>query len=75
VVPDGERMGDPFILTAEMAAFVYAFYAVDATTKTFVFNRGGQFIRPQKYGKGPFSAALICAEAAGPVLPVWEATS
>jgi hypothetical protein len=54
------------------AAFVDAFYAVDATTKTFVFNRGGQFIRPQKYGKGPFSAALVCAEAAGPVLPVWE---
>jgi hypothetical protein len=72
VIPDGERMGDPFILTPEMAAFVDAFYAVDATTKTFVFNRGGQFIRPQKYGKGPFSAALICAEAAGPVLPVWD---
>jgi hypothetical protein len=72
VVPDGERMGDPFILTQEMAAFVDAFYAVDAKTKTFVFNRGGQFIRPQKYGKGPFSAALVCAEAAGPVLPVWD---
>jgi hypothetical protein len=28
-------------------------------------------IRPQKWGKGPFSAALICAEAAGPVLPVF----
>lgn len=72
VVPDGPHMGEPFKLTAEMAAFVDKFYAVDLESKRWVFGRGGQLIRPQKWGKGPFSAALICAEAAGPVLPVWD---
>jgi hypothetical protein len=72
VIPDGERMGDPFVLTEEMRRFVFEFYALDPQTKTFVHARGGQLIRPQKWGKGPFSAALICAEAAGPVRPVWD---
>jgi hypothetical protein len=71
VIPDGEQMGQPFRLTQEMKDFVDAFYAVDLGTRKFVFGRGGQLIRPQKWGKGPFSAALICAEAAGPVLPVF----
>jgi hypothetical protein len=71
VIPDGEQMGQPFRLTQEMKDFVDAFYAVDLSTRKFVFGRGGQLIRPQKWGKGPFSAALICAEAAGPVLPVF----
>lgn len=72
VVPDGERMGDPFVLTGEMRRFVDDFYAVDLGSGRWVFGRGGQLIRPQKWGKGPFSAALICAEAAGPVLPVFD---
>jgi hypothetical protein len=72
VIPDGERMGEPFVLTEEMRKFVYDFYALDAKSKKFVYARGGQLIRPQKWGKGPFSAALICAEAAGPVRPVWD---
>jgi phage terminase large subunit-like protein len=72
VIPDGAHMGEPFVLTAEMRTFVDNFYAVDLGTKKFVFSRGAQFIRPQKHGKGPFSAALICAEAAGPVLPLWD---
>jgi hypothetical protein len=72
VIPDGERMGEPFVLTKEMRDFVYEFYLLDPESKKFVASRGGQLIRPQKWGKGPFSAALICAEAAGPVLPVWD---
>jgi hypothetical protein len=72
VVPDGEHMGEPFVLTKEMRDFVFEFYMLDPESKKFVHSRGGQLIRPQKWGKGPFSAALICAEAAGPVLPVWE---
>lgn len=72
VVPDGEQMGAPFVLTQEMRGFVDNFYAVELKTKRWVFGRGGQLIRPQKWGKGPFSAALICAEAAGPVLPEWD---
>jgi hypothetical protein len=70
VIPDGEHEGEPFELTAEMQAFLDGFYEVDARNGRFVYTRGGQLIRPQKWGKGPFSAALICAEAAGPVLPV-----
>lgn len=72
VIPDGPHMGDPFVLTDEMRSFVDNFYAIDLDTKKWAFSRGGQLIRPQKWGKGPFSAALICAEAAGPVLPVWD---
>jgi hypothetical protein len=72
VIPDGEHMGEPFKLTAEMAAFVDEFYMVDIATQRFEYSRGGQLIRPQKWGKGPFSAALICAEAAGPVRPVFR---
>lgn len=71
-VPDGSRMGDAFVLTDEMRRFVDDFYAVDLVRGRWVFGRGGQLIRPQKWGKGPFSAALICAEAAGPVLPVFD---
>lgn len=72
VIPDGPAMGDPFVLTNEMQSFVNNFYAVDLDTKKWAFSRGAQLIRSQKWGKGPFSAALICAEAAGPVLPVWD---
>lgn len=37
---------------------------------SWVYPRGGQLVRPQKWGKGPFSAAWVSAEAAGPVLPL-----
>jgi hypothetical protein len=67
VIPDGPRMGDPYELTSEMWFFLAWFYAVERTTQRFTFERGGQLVRPQKHGKGPFSAAIICAEAAGPV--------
>jgi hypothetical protein len=72
VIPDGEAAGEPYLLTGEMKRFVDAFYAVDVTNRRWAFPRGGQLIRPQKWGKGPFSAALICAEAVGPVLPDWR---
>jgi hypothetical protein len=42
----------------------------------FVYVRGSQLVRPQKWGKGPFASAIICAEAApdGPVLfDGWDA--
>lgn len=72
VIPDGPHMGEPFVLTDEMVAFVNNFYAVDVKAQRWAFPRGAQLMRPQKWGKGPFSAALICAEAAGPVLPVFD---
>jgi hypothetical protein len=70
VVPDREVAGQPFIPTAEMRRFLNEFYAFDAQTGRFYHSRGAQLIRVQKWGKGPFAAAVICAEAAGPVRPV-----
>jgi hypothetical protein len=72
VIPDGWRAGEPYLLTLEMREFLDRFYAVDQRTGQFVHRRGGQLIRPQKWGKGPFSAAIILAEALAPVVPVLE---
>jgi hypothetical protein len=66
-VPDGDLLGQPYRLTEEMWQFLGNFYALDPDTGRFIYHRGGQLVRPQKWGKGPFSAAIICAEAAGPV--------
>lgn len=70
VIPDGDLQGDPFVCTDEMLRFLVWFYRVDMDAgRKFVASRGGQLVRPQKWGKGPFSAAYSLAEAAGPVLP------
>lgn len=65
-IPDGEHAGQPFVPSPEQVRFLAWFYAVDERGR-FLFRRG-QLVRPQKWGKGPLSAAMICAEAAGPVL-------
>lgn len=75
VIPDGVHMGDPFVLTDEQLAFLLWHYRLrpDARpdpakpSRPFVYRRS-QLVRPQKWGKGPFSASMICAEADGPVL-------
>lgn len=73
-IPDGDRAGDPYLLTDEMLKFLLWFYRLHPVTGEFAFARGGQLVRPQKWGKGPFSAAIICAEASGPVLfDGWDA--
>lgn len=41
--------------------------AIPVLTAAFHFRRS-QVIAPQKTGKGPWSAAIVCAEAVGPVL-------
>src|SRR5919197_4068083 len=64
-VPDGELRGEPFRLTADQWAFLLHFYALDERGR-FVYPRGGLQVRPAKQGKGPLSAAIIAAEAAGP---------
>lgn len=71
-IPDGDRRGKPFILTDEQLRFVLWFYRlIPPDCRKFVYDRGGQLCRPQKWGKGPLSAAIICAEAdhEGPVRP------
>lgn len=75
-IPDGEQVGEPYRLTDEMLRFLLWFYRVDPDTGRFAFPRGGQLVRPQKWGKGPFSAAIVCAECHpdGPVrFDGWDA--
>lgn len=73
-IPDREFVGEPFLLTDEQLRFLLHFYRLDPTTGSFVYYRGAQLTRPQKWGKGPLSAAVICAEAQGPVLfDGWDA--
>jgi hypothetical protein len=79
VIPDGYRMGQPYRLTDEMWTFLVHFYrlyphaapwpAPDALRYT-----GGQLRRSQKWGKDPFGAAQIAAEAEGPTrFDGWDA--
>jgi hypothetical protein len=73
-IPDREFVGDPYLLTDEQLNFLFHYYRIDPGTGEFVHERGGQLVRPQKWGKGPFSAAITCAEAQGPVLfDGWDA--
>jgi hypothetical protein len=75
-IPDGMHAGEPYLLTDEMLTFLLHYYRLNPNTGNFYWDRGGQLVRPQKWGKGPFSAAMICAEAdaEGPVLPAgWDA--
>lgn len=71
VIPDGDFQGEPYVLTDEMLRFVLRFYRVDPHTGRFHYRRGAQLRRPQKWGKGPFCAALVIAECHpdGPVRP------
>lgn len=73
VVPDGELAGQPFLLTREMWEFLVWHYRLKLSAtperwKSAWAYRRSQLVRPQKWGKGPFAAAMICAEAVGPVL-------
>jgi hypothetical protein len=79
VVPDGYQLGEPYRLTDEMWRFLIHFYrlydhaapwpAPDALRYT-----GAQLRRSQKWGKDPFGAAVILAEALGPTrFDGWDA--
>jgi hypothetical protein len=73
-IPDREFVGDPFLLTDEQVLFFLHFYRLDPVTGGFVYHRGAQLTRSQKWGKGPLAAAWICVEAQGPVLfDGWDA--
>lgn len=71
VVPDGYRMGEPFLLTDEMWKFLLGFYrlyphAAPWPAQDALRYTGGQLRRAQKWGKDPFGAAICWAEALGP---------
>jgi len=73
VVPDGFRQGEPFRLLPWQMKVAANFYAVrpDAEvgqrSTAFVYRRA-QVIMSQKSGKGPFAAAIVLGEAAGPTV-------
>lgn len=72
VIPDGDYLGDPYLLTDEMHRFLVFHYRVkpralpSAWQAAWAYRRS-QLVKPQKWGKGPFAGAMICAEAVGPV--------
>jgi len=74
VIPDGDQQGELFLLTEEMWRFLVRYYRLhpnvefDERRPSAPFaNRGGLLMRPQKWGKGPFAAAICLAEGFGPV--------
>ncbi|HCT78577.1 MAG TPA: hypothetical protein DGT23_18750 [Micromonosporaceae bacterium] len=71
VVPDGYMAGQPFKLTDEMWTFLIHFYRVYPWAEPWpapdtLQYTGAQLRRSQKWGKDPFGAADIWAEALGP---------
>ena len=79
VIPDREHGGEPYKLTDEMWAFIAHHYRLKESAKAGQLATAFQYrrsilVRPQKWGKGPLTAALICAEAIGPtVFDGWDA--
>lgn len=75
VIPDGDHIGEVYRLTPEMIRFLVQHYRVRPNARAdgnhwknaFVFTKS-LLIRPQKWGKGPLTAAQTCLEAVGPVV-------
>jgi len=73
VVPDGMNRDDPFMYSDWQLWDVVNHYRVKPTAKvgelaTAFHNRRSQTVRPQKSGKSPFVASVVCLEAVGPAL-------
>lgn len=71
VIPDGYRKGESYLLTDEMWRFLlhyYRLYEHAAPWPAIEALRyyGAQLRRSQKWGKDPFGAAILWAEALGP---------
>src|SRR5437868_3237396 len=79
VIPDGDDIGKPYLLTDEMWTFLAWHYRLRAEAtedgwRSAWHYRRSQLVRPQKWGKGPLTCAMVCAEAAGPVrFAGWDA--
>jgi hypothetical protein len=79
IVPDGEKLGEPYLLTDEMWEHLVWSYrlrpdARDGDGSDAMAYRGDQLVRPQKWGKDPLNAARCAAHALGPVLFAgWDA--
>jgi hypothetical protein len=73
IVPDSFRKGQPFTLYGEQLWFLVNHYRVRPEAHygqlaTAFHYRRSQLVRPQKWGKGPLTAAQICLEGVGPAL-------
>lgn len=72
-IPDGFRQGEPMELYPWQLWCTVNHYRVKPGAEvgqlaTAFYNRRSQVIAPQKTGKGPWSATLVAAEAAGPTV-------
>lgn len=80
VVPDGDDIGQPYLLTDEMWTYLAWHYRLRAAATEDGWRsawqyRRSQLVRPQKWGKGPLTCAMVCAEAVGPVrFAGWDAS-
>lgn len=73
VVPDRDQKGQPFRHYDWQLWFSVNWYRIKPRAKvgdlaTAFHYRRAQMVGPQKYGKGPGAAALIVAQARGPVV-------
>jgi hypothetical protein len=73
VIPDGFQRGEPFVLYDEQLMYIDNHYELKPTAQvgqlaTAFRYRRSLLVRPQKWGKGPLTAAQTCAEGVGPVL-------
>ncbi|SEN85641.1 hypothetical protein [Nonomuraea pusilla] len=79
IVPDGFSKGRPFRMYDWQLWCTLNHYRVKPDAQAYdsngiptrgaaFFYRRSQIIAPQKTGKGPWSATIVCAEAVGPVL-------
>jgi hypothetical protein len=77
VIPDGFHKGTPYVMADWQAWCTYNHYRVREDARWVPDNpvlapafhyRRSQVVAPQKTGKGPWAAAVIANEAAGPAL-------
>jgi phage terminase large subunit-like protein len=73
VIPDGFRQGEPFEFLPWQLKVASNFYTIRGNAElgqrsTAFVHRRAQVIMSQKSGKGPFAAAIVLAEAAGPTV-------
>lgn len=79
IVPDGPRMGEPYLLTDEMWNHLLWAYRLRPEATEFdgtdaMVHSGSQLVRPQKWGKDPFAAAWTIAACFGDVVFAgWDA--
>lgn len=79
IIPDGPRVGEPYLLTQEMQWHLLKAYqlhpdaAQDDGADAFV-HAGSMLVRPQKWGKDPFMATRCLFHALGyPLFAGWDA--